>query len=246
MSKEKLLKRLAKLKALASCPTGNPNETATAAATMQRLMLENSIDEHEIAGAASKLEAEKQSLNDDWMIFERWRLILFNVVSDLNDCTTWSERHEVNYRRRKWHVAGTAKDIENVRTLVNFCLQEIEHHTNLWVVGQHLAPNKLRMGKDDFRLGMAVGITDKMKEERIKVESETKSESKERGLVLVSMKEQKENAIGECLKALGLKLKTKKGNSRRVPEATPYSSGYETGKSLSMQSHRIAPQKLLK
>ena len=46
--RQRLLTKLAKLKALSECPTGNVNETATAAAAMTRLMLEYQIEMAEL------------------------------------------------------------------------------------------------------------------------------------------------------------------------------------------------------
>jgi hypothetical protein len=46
--RQRILAKLAKLKALADCETGNVNETATAAAAMTRLMMEYKIEMAEL------------------------------------------------------------------------------------------------------------------------------------------------------------------------------------------------------
>ena len=73
VDRAKLLSKLAKLKALSECPTGNPNETAAAAERMTRLMLESGIASFEID------PTPKVKLEGIPCVSEEWRFILCGI-----------------------------------------------------------------------------------------------------------------------------------------------------------------------
>ena len=74
--RERLLNKLGRLKALSQCKTGNPNETATAAAAMTRLMLEYKIEMAELeprpASGAQRTANKKPAVSISWAALRTW------------------------------------------------------------------------------------------------------------------------------------------------------------------------------
>ncbi|MFN8614034.1 MAG: hypothetical protein U0931_41265, partial [Vulcanimicrobiota bacterium] len=122
--RKRLLDKLAKLKALSSCPTGNVNETATAAAAMARIMLEYEIEMADLECGPSEADLEVLDLpldgRESLRGFPIWQTHLLTILAKVHHCVSYSN-HRYDYwlwTRRTvsiFHLVGAAQDIENVR-----------------------------------------------------------------------------------------------------------------------------------
>ncbi len=239
---KRLLDKLAKLKALSECPTGNVNETATAAATMMRLMLEYQIESADLEGAAS---GEPEELFDG-PVFEEdsmngyplWKQHLLSTLAKVNHCMSYSaSRVEHSWftqrTRSQLCIIGAQKDVENTKRLFFFCVDEIERLCKVWGRGQ---PVKR---KNDFRKGAGRGVGDKVKEEHDRVlrEEQERAAALQQSSSALELFGRKLQAVRQRAAEIGIHTTTTR--SRGV-QHDAYASGYTAGSNLDLGGGRRA------
>lgn len=191
MNRAKLLSKLAKLKALSECPTGNPNETAAAAERMTRLMLEAGIASFEID------PTPKVKLEGIPCVSEEWRFILCGGLAKANSCECLSDGGQM-------FLVGDPDDIAAVREMWTFACVEVERHAREWVDGGKTESPVLRISDlmdalrysgrpmnraarvAQFCLGAATMIAQRAMDERNRVIAEQENS---RALVWLNSKE---------------------------------------------------------
>lgn len=226
---QKLLSKLAKLKALAECPTGNVNETATAAAAMTRLMLEYQLEMAELG-----LQEDSEGVEELDVFAEAkargipvWQLHLLNGLANAHHCASFADTRVVgfyleSFRRateKRYLLVGARQDVEQAKRLFLFCLQEIERLCYLW------SPRARVTAQNDFRLGASTGIVDKVKAE---LQAVLREQAQTHGLVLF---ERKLQAVADHFKKLGVRTTTR---NHRAPGASAYRDGYQAGSELDL------------
>lgn len=223
--KDKLIKKLAKLKKLAECQTGNPNETATAAAAMSRLMLEYQIEEFCLREGR---EEQGPAKAEDFTLFEKaftnWEGSLFYVICEIHECKAYQVQSRQSQKMKAFHAIGVKADVDNVRSLFYFLASEI-HRLGEAYAGRRTGMTKL---KNDFKYGAAMGAIRKMKDEKAQIEQEQKA-AQSFGLVLF---DQKRKAIQAYQEEARLSLKTKTVQQQRAKSASAYHAGYTAGQGL--------------
>lgn len=240
--RQRLLDKLAKLKALSSCPTGNANETATAAAAMARIMLEYEIEMADLDNAPGEdFTVLKEAVDDadSYRGFPLWQTSLLTCLAKVHHCIAYARTepevwcHMVRYRNTR-HLIGTAKDIENVRQLFRFCVFEIERLSKSWrgaVTQKH---------RNDFKVGAGRGVSDQVMRERERIVQEQKQRNlPSRALQLF---DQKEQASADFARQMGLGYRN--CSSSRGVYADAYGAGYEAGAQLDLS--QSAPRKALR
>lgn len=238
--RQRLLDKLAKLKALSSCPTGNANETATAAAAMARIMLEYEIEMADLDHAPEQdLTVLKEPVDDadSYRGFPLWQTDLLTCLAKVHHCIAYTRSEPefwtigLRYRNTR-HLIGTSKDIENVRRLFQFCVHEIDRLARSWraVSQKH---------RNDFKVGAGRGVSDQVLRERERIEQEQKQRNlPSRALQLF---DQKEQASRDFARQMGLGYRSC-GSSRGV-YADAYGAGYEAGSQLDLSAS--TPRKAL-
>lgn len=240
--RQRLLDKLAKLKALSSCPTGNANETATAAAAMARIMLEYEIEMAEVEDAPEEdlsVLNEPLDAEDSYRGFPVWQTDLMTCLAKVHHCIAFSRSEPefwttgVRYRNTR-HLIGTSKDIENVRQLFRFCVSEIERLSRSW--GGAVTQKR----RNDFKFGAGRGVSDQVMRERERIVQEQKQrELPSRALQLFDRKEQ---ASREFARQMGLGYRT--SSSSRGVYADAYGAGYQAGSQLDLSNS--APRRALR
>lgn len=242
LEQKRLLDKLAKLKALSECPTGNVNETATAAATMTRIMLEYQIRmaDVDLASGTTDLDVIEESLTSEGSNngFPRWKSGLLRALAEVNGCECYKSsqtEYELWSRKTNTHLVliGTEVDIENTRRLFFFCVYEIDRLCKSWGKGQ---PVKQR---NDFKVGASAGIANKVRSEREKVLAEELARSRAQAETSVALElfGRKEQAVQAFVDRLN--LRTSAVYARR-PSQEAYQSGYQAGANLDL-SHGTRP-----
>ncbi|MBT9589063.1 DUF2786 domain-containing protein [bacterium] len=240
----RILDKLAKLKALSECPTGNVNETATAAAAMARLMLEYEIEMADLE-ASSPLEEvvdEQVTPETSYKGFPTWQTNLLNSLAEVNHCISYTDTRPEYFlwtrrNRSQLGLIGTAKDIENTRRLFLFCVNEIERLCQAW------GSKETVKRKNDFKRGAARGVTDKVKAERDQVlrEEEARASAQHHSSRALQWFERKELAVRDYADSVGIYYRSTR--SRGVSRDA-YHAGYEAGANLNLQpddSRRCLP-----
>lgn len=229
---QRLLDKLAKLKALSACPTGNVNETATAAAAMARIMLEYEIEMADLECGPINFEVVDEPVDGTESLsgFPVWQSNLLTDLAKVHHCVSYS-----NHRPDYWlwtrrtatvlHLIGAAPDIENVRRLFAFCVGEIERLCREWGKGR---PVKRR---NDFKMGAAEGVGDLVQRELESVVQEERQRSKELPSKALQLFERKDLASLEYARSIGIIFPSVRG--RGVSESA-YQAGYEAGASLDL------------
>lgn len=229
---QRLLDKLAKLKALSGCPTGNVNETATAAAAMARIMLEYEIEMADLECAPGDLEVVDQQVDGRESLrgFPVWQTNLLNDLAKVHHCVSYSN-HRADYwlwTRRTCtvlHLIGAPQDVENVRSLFAFCVGEIERLCREWGQGR---PVKRR---NDFKMGAAEGVGDLVQREFDKVVQEERDRTQELPSRALELFERKGLASKEYARAIGIIFPSQR--TRGVSESA-YQAGYKAGSSLEL------------
>jgi hypothetical protein len=233
---KRLLDKLAKLKALSECQTGNVNETATAAATMTRIMLEYQIQmaDIEFDCSPSALEILRENVYPEASLngHPYWKRRLLSILAKANHCQSFSSSCTgyTLWTRRTYSslcLIGTEKDIENTRRLFLFCVDEIERLCRSWGVGQ---PVKR---KNDFKKGAAIGICDKVEAERERVLRQEQERANSQALISQALElfGRKARAVQQYANQLGVHTTTVQ---TRQASADAYHSGYAAGASLDL------------
>lgn len=239
--RQRLLEKLAKLKALSSCPTGNANETATAAAAMARIMLEYEIEMADLDHApAQDLTVLKEPVDDadSYRGFPLWQTDLLTCLAKVHHCIAYTRSEPevwttgLRYRNTR-HLIGTSKDIENVRRLFQFCVYEIDRLSRNW---REALSQKHR---NDFKVGAGRGVSDQVMRERERIVQEQKQRNlPSRALQLFSQKEQ---ASADFARQMGLGYRS--CSSSRGVYADAYGAGYQAGAQLDLSAS--TPRKAL-
>ena len=233
--RSRILAKLAKLKALSECPTGNVNETATAAAAMIRLMAEYRIDMAELcAPAALDPVSQEQVSSERGRGFPGWQNHLLATLAEANDCIGYE------HRERDWDpfwgaqlrvrqcILGDAQDIQHVKLIYNFCLSEIERLCYLW------APNASVARKNDFRQGAAMAVGTKVQREKKLVRAEEEARAKARGQQSRALARLDQRAQEVQRKASEIGLRAGRPTQSRPMRADAFHAGYAAGESLQL------------
>lgn len=223
--KSKLLKKLAKLKALAECKTGNANEVATAAAAMSRLMLEYQIEEFSLRGGQ---EAESEPTKaEDFKLFEKpfanWEGVLFQAICEVHECKAYQVQSAFGRKMKTFHAIGVKADVDNVRSLFYYLAGEIHRLAEVFAKGK-TGWTKL---KNDFKYGAAMGAIKSLKESKERIMQEQKA-AQSFGLVLF---DKKRKAIQTYQEETKLRLRNKTVQ-QRAKSASAYHAGFTAGQGL--------------
>ena len=232
--RQRILGKLAKLKALSECKTGNVNETATAAAAMTRLMLEYQIEMAELhpGDPPDGVVEEEVTGEVSRRGFPRWQVILLTGLAKAQDCISYTQQSRsygffVANTECNLRIIGTREDIQTTRNLYSFCLQEIERLCLRW---NRRAPIAL---KNDFRMGAAIGICEKVRLEReaVMAEERARAAAKRQTSQALALFDQKLEAVEDRGREIGLKV-----TSTRARAASPnaYAAGYQAGSAINL------------
>ena len=226
---KRLLDKVAKLKALSECQTGNVNETATAAARMTRILLEYQIEQADLEGAEAGEVIEKAVFEDSYNGFPVWQTTILSAMATVNQCQSYSESQRVYHRRTRssLKIIGTAEDIESTLDIFHFCLKEVERLCYLW------SPRAPVKRKNDFKRGASNGIATKVLEERESVmsEEENRAAAGSKSSAALQLFERKENAVAEYADGIGLRVV--KRRSRPV-HRDAYVAGFQAGAQMEL------------
>lgn len=221
--KARLLQKLAKLKALAECPTGNPNEAAAAAASMQRLMLEYQIESAELRGIDDvetiSVVTEDLVPGAGYAVYPKWQRILYASMAQANDCM--AIRIKPPYARSPKFIPqllGTPEDVANVQKLWAFVSLEIQRISEEWARDRWWATGK---EKNDFLLGAASAVA-------LRVERERRTVVNENPHAMVWLGRKMEAVEAQAPE--GLKM-TRVGPPKRVDDIS-FLAGYRAGSDL--------------
>lgn len=230
--RERLLGKLTRLKALSECKTGNPNETATAAAAMTRLMLEYKIElaelEHPAPGEVEEIELDHKRTQP----FPLWQSHLLHCLATANDCLSYQstsrQGSQAEGRRKtsRLHLLGRRQDLDNTRKLFAYCLQEIERLYQCW---SSTRGNRL---KNDFRLGVAAAVAEMVQEEAdaVRAEAERRAEENEQTSRALALLDRNLDEVEEAARKIGLRSARGRGAGSISLEA--YEAGFQAGQSL--------------
>lgn len=154
----KVIAKIARLKALSECKTGNKNEAATAAALMQRLMLEHRIETEELSRANDNgVMREPLGLRDK--SFPPWKQHLITNLAKHNGCTPCgigAPAHSVD-------VFGRAEDIALFRQIYKFVRDEIERLCLVWA-SQSCCERCVKQRRE-WKFGASCGVISAIKTE---------------------------------------------------------------------------------
>ncbi|MBS2035413.1 hypothetical protein JST97_10515 [bacterium] len=240
----RLLDKLAKLKALSNCPTGNAHETATAAATMARIMLEYEIEmaDLDLPSSQEDLTVLQAPLDDQdsYRGFALWQTTLMTVLAQVHHCIAYTSTNPelwttgIRYRMTR-HLIGTHQDIENVRRLFTFCIQEIERLSRNWEGARS------QKHRNDFKFGAARGVCDQVKRERDRIVQEQKERAQNLPSRALQRFDRKEQASRDFAAAMG--MGSRSSSASRGVYADAYGAGYEAGSQLNLD--RSSPRRAL-
>ena len=231
---KRLLDKLTKLKALSECQTGNVNETATAAATMTRIMLEYQIGMADLSLDQSQDDSvvDEPILSDSYNGYPMWKKTILSALAEVNHCVSYTGHEPDDYywtrrTRSRLSVIGAPKDVESTRRLFVFCVDEVQRLCSAW------GPRQPVKRRNDFKRGAASGIAQKVRAEREQVlrEEQERAQEKEQDSLALALFARKEQAVAEYAGGLGIKTTTIRS---RAPSRDAYHAGYEAGSNMNL------------
>ncbi len=236
--RERILAKLAKLKALAECPTGNVNETATAAAHMTRLMMEYRIEVAELLPHAAPAVVEQEATPEvKGRAFPLWQAHLLGCLAKAHDCVSYETRDTQYYPWGEKAYAvrlcmlGSPEDIAQARNLYLYCVEAIERLAACW--------RGSKAQKNDFRTGAATAIGTRVLAEREAVRAEEEARARAQGQqsrALMVLDRQAMEVQGAAQKR-GVHTVTRRV---RPPTRIHYEAGYEAGSKLTLPGGKAA------
>jgi hypothetical protein len=225
IDRQKLLNKLARLKALAECQTGNANETAAAAASMTRLMLEYQIEAADLMGLGSELApVENEAIEPRARYYPRWQGHLLAAIVSVNNCISYQTR-TIGIREVTFRVIGAPEDIANVRKVFLFVVSEIERLAKSWAKSRGIQSTSL---KTDFKVGAKDAVKEKILSEKRAVMNDNPH-----ALVFFGKKmEAAEEAIAQ------LDTKPLRKVAPRAVHRAAYEHGFRAGSSMEVRKKR--------
>ena len=220
---KRLLDKIAKLKALSECQTGNVNETATAAARMTRIILEYQIAQADLEELQDSEIVERAALDDSYNGFPGWQTTILSALAMVNQCQSYSQTQRIYRRTRSsLKIIGTAEDIESTLSVFHFCLDEVERLCYYW------SPRASVKRKNDFKRGASNGIATRILEERELVvqEEEERAAASSKSSAALQLFERKENAVADYAAGIGLRVVRRR---QRPVNREAYVAGYQAG-----------------
>lgn len=238
--RKRILDKLAKLKTLSECQTGNVNETATAAALMTRLMLEYEIEMADLHSGSepATFEVVEESVYQGESLngFPRWQSSLLYSLAEVNHCQAYrnSRTYYTSWTRTTESflmLIGTHSDIENTRRLFFYCVEEIER------LCQECGAGRLVKWKNDFKRGASKGIADKVRAEHEQILNQERDRARIQGAISNALQlfGRKEQAVAQFADDLGLVSNTVRS---RAPSKDPFQAGYVAGSNLDLGAGR--------
>lgn len=230
--KQRYLEKLAKLKALAECQTGNPNEAAAAAARMARLMFEHQITQAELEGATygevSRAEVITMRFFNEPLTKKTpvWHMTLLAEVATHHSCVSYTyhvpnDTGVVSYQ----NIVGTRQDISNTREVYIYLVVALTKMVYLQKNSEGLRLNARE--RDDFWRGAIVGVAKVLEAERAAQLKDI--QTLQWGLQLYNQKEKDvQDKVGS------LKLRKRAVQLPYVRSADIYNEGVEAGKKVTL------------
>ena len=206
----KLAAKLQKLQALASCPTGNPNELAAAMAAMTRLMEEHNVQQFELAQlngtTTTSQDIVELKLPPMGKNQGQWQGQLLNGLAQANRCFVW-------YTPTNLHLLGEATNAAAVNYLYEFCSKEIlrmareyekQHIASLAKeFGHKVKPSNPKSRYRAFCSGAALEIGRRANESRRQIEAELRAKHVTALVHIDKMEAELESRKPNCRKGRG-------------------------------------------
>lgn len=227
--REKLLEKLAKLKAMADCPTGNENEVKAAAARMAEFMVRHGIEMAEIdAFKGNNVEDEIDSLISEQFFKDQknvstWQDILIAGLTSAYQCRCVTHTSKA-WRGKQYKVYGHESNVKALEYVLAYCMRQVERFCDAWTNYTGYTDKGRRTS---YKAGLASGICLQVQESVRKVKEQV-AQNNERGLVLYEGKKQEVNNWVENMFKLG------KPSARSIKNAEIFAQGRETGKNIDL------------
>jgi len=187
MDKATLLK-IKKLMALAE-GSSFPEESASALAKAQILMLKHKVDQAMLEDVSEEDVEDIQDFRDSPLNEEdrgkrkksMWKVRLASVLCDHNGCYMFSSGVNIV-------LVGKPSDVSTIRYMYGYCIREIDRITKANCKGQG------RTYSNNFRYGCVAAVNEAMKAEQEAMKAELQANCNEKGLMVINslVKDQRE------------------------------------------------------
>jgi hypothetical protein len=219
MDRKKAIGLIQKLEKLAG-DSANAEETALAAATMQRLIAKHKISKAELE--ATPLEAESFILYKGKFRFQRWKIQLASGIASANSCVLLVNSVDVELI-----LIGVSENTKIVSYMFKYLMNEIERLATNYIELRRVSLLKsTRATSNSFKLGCVDGIKSRlMKAKYDTLDGESKA------LVLVKREKEVAEKLADLLSGNG---KVDIGSSRN--DATAYRSGIRASENVNLDN----------
>lgn len=211
----KVISKIARLKALSECKTGNKNEAATAAALMQRLMLEHRIEMEELSRATDN-GVMREPLGRKDKSFPPWKQHLITNLAIHNGCTPVG----IGAPTRSVDIFGRAEDIALFRQIYTFVRDEIERLCLVWA-SQRWNGNDVKLRRE-WKFGAVCGVLSSIKTEVVEARKCFSTSA------LARIDQRYEEAVA-ATRELGIEADSKK---RAIRTGSAFQEGFAKGRTI--------------
>lgn len=232
---ESVMRRIAKLLAIAEDSRGDPNECAAAARMAESVMRKYQIDHADVltvelnkGGAESFDQCDVGStLNPEGYSRETsgWAGILAVHVGKLHDCQvriTWTQRHGKSLR-----FSGFAVDAQLAKATYIYLVNQMVAATKVWSSQQYKAG---RTVNEAFRRGYCAALGASLKSALAEKQREMQEASTSRALMIV-----KADAVAKHFGS----IKYRRSSGYRTSQGDAYSSGVVEGSKVDVNRRSV-------
>lgn len=174
-------------KLLSLTKSSNPNEAANAASVAQKLMQEHKLSEQDVSDLTDDGNNITEVALGTEGFMASWKFALVTVVSRAFFCEAIALRSGL---KRKVKIVGRKSDTEVASYVFGYLVKEIDRLAAVDIEDFVDPAESVRVYKDSFRRGAAIGIADK-----IKNQAETFAASSERALTVVKRSQDEAHAF---------------------------------------------------
>lgn len=168
MSKEKIVKRIQKLLALAA-DNANANESQNALLMAQKMMIEEGLTEADVSTESGGHEAAKKEAYTkpftDYKKMDFWEGQLAMIIAENFRCFCWFNS-DFKIEGKRLMFVGLKDDVDLAFEVFKFASRSIEYHVKEFVNELKGYGEKVTAGhKNEYILGYLNGLRDKFKEQ---------------------------------------------------------------------------------
>lgn len=186
MTRERIVDRIKKMISLKNDKAATQNEVETAAALIQKLLIEHNLTMGEVNTTEAEEKYDKFCFSPEQKKMEgKWILHLYNMMAKQNFCQTvvdpkWDNPNDRKHKSFNIYIIGKSSDVEVVEYFCSWLVPVIRNMANgAW--NSYQGPEKRGRFLRGYLMGCVLGINSKLTDEKQRI---VQTSEKSRALII--------------------------------------------------------------